>query len=100
MTDEALARIAGMEASLDACTAQTAALRDQLSALGRLREQTRALFDYYGSEAWHTDREAELPEGTKAGVLSEDSVYDAITELREAAFAMLELGTEVLRDWL
>ena len=26
MTDEALARIAGMEASLDACTAQTAAL--------------------------------------------------------------------------
>ena len=36
----------------------------------------------------------------KAGVLSEDLVYDSITELRDTAFTMLEMGTEILRDWV
>ena len=41
-----------------------------------------------------------LPEGFKAGVLSEDSVYDAIADLRDAAFDMLELGTDILKAWI
>ena len=54
----------------------------------------------YGSEDWYADRDMELPEGVKAGVLSEDSVYDAITDLRDAAFQMLELGTDILKTWI
>ena len=41
-----------------------------------------------------------LPEDVKAGVLSEDLVYDAITDLRDAAFRMLELGTDILKRWI
>ena len=37
---------------------------------------------------------------SSTGVLSEDLVYDSITELRDTAFTMLEMGTEILRDWV
>jgi len=30
----------------------------------------------------------------QAGVLSEDLIYDSITELRDTAFTMLEMGAE------
>ena len=66
-----LGRIEAMEARLDACTAATAALDRELERMEALKEDMQALFGYYGSEDWFADREAELPEGTKAGVLSE-----------------------------
>ena len=99
-TDTSLIRIEQMESYLDETTALTAKLQEQLDALQSLKGHAQALFRYYGSEKWHADREMELPEGFKAGVLSEDSVYDAITDLRDAAFEMLELGTEILKDWI
>jgi len=37
---------------------------------------------------------------SSTGALSEDLVYDSITELRDTAFTMLEMGTEILRDWV
>ena len=41
---------------------------------------------------------AAAPPGIRAGVLSEDLVYDEITDLRGEAFRMLTLATEILRD--
>ena len=93
-----LGRIEAMEARLDACTAATAALDRELERMEALKEDMQALFGYYGSEDWFEDREAELPEGTKAGVLSEDAVYDEIDELRGAAFRMLELAADILKN--
>ena len=93
-------RIARMESSLDVVTALTGRLQEQLDAMKAVQTQAKALFQYYGSEDWHADRDLMLPEGFKAGVLSEDSVYDAITELRDAAFDMLELGTDILKTWI
>ena len=74
--------------------------QEQLDAMKAAESHAKALFQYYGSEDWHADRDMELPDGFKAGVLSEDSVYDAITELRDAAFDMLELGTDILKTWI
>ena len=91
-----LDRISSMESYLDETAALTAKLQEQLDAVKAAKDHTRALFQYYGSEDWHADRDLTLPEGFKAGVLSEDSVYDAITELRDAAFDMLELGIDIL----
>ena len=91
-------RIREMESSLNACTAATADLRAQLDRMEALREAMTRLFAYYGSEAWYEDREGELPPGTPAGVLSEDLVYDQITEIRDAAFQMLELATDILKN--
>ena len=93
-----LERVQEMESRLDACAAAVAELKAQLDRVDALREEMIALFAYYGSEAWYEDREGELPAGVRAGVLSEDAVYDEITQLRDAAFQMLELGTDVLKN--
>ena len=99
MTPE-LERIARMESHLDDVTALTTRLQEQLNAMKAAESHAKELFSYYGSEDWHADRDIELPDGFKAGVLSEDSVYDAITDLRDAAFDMLELGTDILKTWI
>ena len=91
-------RISEMEGYLNESVAATAALHAELERMEALREPMRKLFAYYGSADWYEDREGELPEGLPAGVLSEDAVYDEITELRNAAFRMLELTTEILKD--
>ena len=91
-------RISEMESYLDECTAATEALTAQLRRMAGLGEDMGRLFRYYWSEAWYEDREGPLPEGLKAGVLSEDLVYDAVTDLRDAAFQMLELATDILKN--
>ena len=93
-------RIARMESNLDEVTALTAKLQEQLDAVKAAKDHAQALFQYYGSENWYADRDLTLPDGFKAGVLSEDSVYDAITDLRDAAFQMLEMGTDILKTWI
>ena len=100
MNTSELDRIARMENNLNDVTTLTTKLQEQLDAMKAAESHAKALFQYYGSEDWHGDRDMELPEGFKAGVLSEDSVYDAITELRDAAFDMLELGTDILKTWI
>ena len=100
MSTKELDRIARMESYLDDVTALTTKLQKQLDAIKAVESRAKELFSYYGSEDWHADRDLTLPEGFKAGVLSEDSVYDAITELRDAAFDMLELGTDILKTWI
>ena len=99
-SEQSLARISRMENKLDEVTALTTKLKEQLDAMKATESHAKALFQYYGSEDWHADRDLTLPEGFKAGVLSEDSVYDAITDLRDAAFDMLELGTNILKMWI
>ena len=100
MSTKELERISRMETYLDEVTALTTKLKEQLDAMKAAESHAKALFQYYGSEDWHADRDLTLPEGFKAGVLSEDSVYDAITDLRDAAFDMLELGTNILKMWI
>ena len=100
MSTKELDRISSMETYLDEVTTLTTKLTEQLDAMKAAESYAKALFQYYGSEDWHADRDLTLPEGFKAGVLSEDSVYDAITDLRDAAFDMLELGTDILKTWI
>ncbi|MBR4502643.1 MAG: DUF4298 domain-containing protein [Clostridia bacterium] len=95
-----LKRIEDMENCLNECGEAVSSLREQLGRLNALREKAVRLYAYYGSEDWYADREKELPEGFRAGVLSEDAVYDSMTELRETAFLMLETGTDILKNWI
>ena len=91
-------RITEMEACLNECATATAALSAQLDRMDALREPMTRLFAYYGSEAWYEDRESDLPGDLPAGVLSEDLVYDQITGIRDAAFHMLELAADILKN--
>ena len=100
MATSELERISNMESHFDEVTVLTTKLQEQLDAMKGAKEHAQALFQYYGSEDWHADRDLTLPEGFKAGVLSEDSVYGTITELRDVAFQMLELGTSILKTWI
>ena len=93
-----LQRIREMEDRLNRCAAATADLDRQLDRMEELREDMIRLFSYYGSEAWYEDREGELPKDVPAGVLSEDLVYDQITAVRDAAFRMLDLSTDILKN--
>ena len=93
-----LERIAKMEEYLNECNEATAALNAQLERMDEIREHMISLFDYYGSEEWYGDCEGEIPEGMPAGVLSEDLVYDAVTDVSDAAFHMLELATDILKE--
>ena len=91
-------RIREMESILDECDSVVRDLTAQLDRMDGFKDRMTRLFRYYGSEVWYEDREEELSPGLKAGVLSEDLVYDAVTDVRDAAFRMLELATDILKN--
>ena len=91
-------RIKENEKYLDKCTEVISGLNAQLDKMDAVREDMIKLFSYYGSEAWYEDLEGEVPDGVAAGVLSEDLIYDQITEVRDAAFRMLETATDILKN--
>lgn len=78
-------RVARMEAIFDRLLA--AAERDPGSIRrdAALTEALNTLLDYYEGSLWRGDYEADeaglLPPDLKRGVLSEDGVYDLITEI-------------------
>ena len=93
-----LQRIGEMEKALNECTAAISALEIQLDRMEQLKEPMTRLFTYYGSAAWYEDREGELQEEIRAGVLTEDLVYDQIAAVRDTAIRMLELSTDILKN--
>ena len=96
-------RIEEMEKYLNECTEAVRGLGEQLDNMDAVRDKMISLFQYYGSEAWYEDRGEEdgfdagdvLP---PCGVLSEDAVYDLITDVRDAAFDMMELAADILKN--
>lgn len=98
MSTDNVTRINEMEAILDECRQSIDELQEALDKIEQLRGKMGRLFSYYGSAAWYEDRELELPPDVKAGVLSEDLVYDVIMDTRDASFQMLELGTDILKN--
>lgn len=74
-----------------------------LDAMDTHKEDYIALRNYYTSEQREQDLLADeqglLPSTLKRGVLSEDELYDLMGDYREIAFRMIELGTEMLRNY-
>ena len=97
---EQIKRITEMEGCLDASEKAIRQLSEALSAFEEVQDRYRRLSDYYDSEQWmqdYADDEAgKLPKDLKRGVLSEDAVYDLITENRELLVRMLKLVTGAL----
>lgn len=75
-----LARIIYMEALLDRCSR---ALHSP-DARSELTDAIRELSDYYSSPLWlqdlDDDRAGKFPPDLKRGILSEDAIYDLLTE--------------------
>lgn len=90
-------RIQVMEENLDRCTAALKEMEKALDVFEESRRDYRRLVDYYGSTQWMRDFEADeagkLPADLKRGVLSEDAVYDLITDHHELIVRMMKLLT-------
>ena len=99
---EQIERIRKMENCLDASEKALQALSGALSAFEEAWPQFQKLSDYYGGDLWMQDYEddeaGKLPRDLKRGVLSEDAVYDLITENRELMVRMLKLVTAALES--
>ena len=78
---EIIERIVRMEGYFDAILADPGAVRTDPSVARMYAE----LIDYYENGLWladfQRDERGELPAGLKRGVLSEDGVYNLITEI-------------------
>lgn len=99
---EQIERIQEMEQCLDASEQAIRELSEALSAFEEVQPRFRRLSDYYGSDLWMRDYEDDevgrLPKELKRGVLSEDTVYDLLTENRELLVRMLRLVTSALES--
>ena len=89
--EQQIARITHMEAAMNRCQAALEALAQGLEDYDAAREDLPALDDYYESPLWRQDfaddAAGKLPKDLPRGVLSEDGLWNLLTEnrrLREA----------------
>lgn len=82
-----IARIRLMERRLDKALAAVKRLEAALDKYQAVQEDIVALDEYYGSELWRQDfaddEAGRLPEGLKRGVLSEDGIWNLLTDCKE-----------------
>lgn len=92
-------RVTKMEQYLDASADALNKLEAALETYEAAEEKYYALEQYYGSVLWMNDYEEDeagkLPADLKRGVLSEDTVYDLITQHRDI---MRRMQRAVLRS--
>ena len=84
---EQIARIRLMERRLNQALAAVKRLDSALEKYEAAQEAIAALSEYYGSDLWKQDFAADeaglLPEGLKRGVLSEDGIWNLLTDFKE-----------------
>ena len=94
---EQIARIRKMERHLDRALAAVKRLSTALDKYEEAQVAIAALDQYYGSEEWrqdYADDEAGLlPDGLKRGVLSEDGVWNLLTDYKELNERIKQLVT-------
>ena len=87
MSKAQIERIKKMESYLDEAGAVIAELAEVMDRYEKIQSKYYKLEGYYGSSKWMDDFEADeagiLPADLKRGVLSEDAVYDLLTDHRE-----------------
>ena len=93
---EQIARIRKMERRLDRATAAVKRLATALDKYETAQRDIAALDEYYGSEAWRQDYADDemglLPKDLKRGVLSEDGIWNLLTDCREMKILLRKLG--------
>lgn len=82
-----LARIRKMERRLNRASAAVKRLEAALDKWEDAQEAIAALNEYYGSDLWKQDladdEAGRLPADLKRGVLSEDGIWNLLTDCRE-----------------
>lgn len=90
-------RIKHMEEAFDTSIDAVSSLIEALSKYDRALEKLKEVSDYYGSDEWLEDLEADenglLPSDLKRGVLSEDGIYNMLEDNDELKIQMLRILT-------
>ena len=80
-------------------------LKDLEAALDRfdgVQGAVQELSAYYGSEDWHADlaedEAGRLPAGLKRGVLSEDGIYDVLSDHYTLTVRLLDTVSAILKN--
>lgn len=93
---EQIERITNMEEALREAEAAFRGLDEALDRFCAAQEQVRTLDAYYGSPEWFLDLDCDraglLPADLRRGVLSEDGIYDLLTDNRELFARIREIG--------
>lgn len=86
---EQIERIKQMEMRMERATKAVMELSAALENYEAVQEDISALEQYYGSEAWKQDFAADeaglLPADLKRGVLSEDGIWNLLSDVSELA---------------
>ena len=97
-------RIRAMEARLNRASQAVLRLSEALHQYEDVQQDYKKLCDYYGSHRWMKDFEddeaGKLPPDLKRGVLSEDAVYDLITENHGLQIRLMKLLTRQMENHL
>ena len=100
--EKQIARIGKMEGYLDQAAQAVMLLSVALERYAEAKESIRALSDYYGSEEWKQDFADDeaglLPSDLKRGVLSEDSIWNVLSDSRELEERMGEIAGKTQED--
>ena len=95
-------RIKQMELQFDRASQAMIELSTAIDKYVKAQDALNELKAYYASEDWlrdYADDEAgKLPKDLKRGVLSEDGVWNLLSDCRELNIKMLETVTEMLRQ--
>ena len=101
-TRERVERIQAMEKRLDRCVEATARLSAACKQWNETLEDSRILEEYYMDGDWMEDYEAdergELPDDLIRGILSEDALYDYISDRQELAKELLRTALAALES--
>jgi len=89
-------RIRQMEQRLDRASAAVIELSAALDKYAEAQEALAALNEYYGSDEWKQDfaddEAGRLPQNLKRGVLSEDGIWNLLTNNRGLIERMQEIS--------
>ena len=84
---EQIVRITYMERILDEATEAVSSLSESLEKYSAVQDKLQELAAYYSSKQWRQDFDddsaGKLPQDLKRGVLSEDAVYNLLSDITD-----------------
>ena len=99
---ETIERIQHYEGLLDAVGPVLEDLETALDRFDEVQEAVQELSAYYGSDEWHADlaedEAGRLPRDLKRGVLSEDGIYDVLSDHYALTVRLLDTVSAILKN--
>ena len=99
---EQIERIRHFEMLLDRVAPVLGNLEEALDAFDGIQEDVQELSGYYESDEWREDFEADeagrLPLELKRGVLSEDGIYDVLSNHYALTVRLLDTVSTILKN--